>query len=400
MQANGPTWIPAGTRFGEDDFVYYRDKGVRPVGDVLAEIDLIVTGPHGSAAFPEELAPFVDDRLTTRLQFDFTDVSTSPIGRRWAAIDPHVIYVENPHPRAVRDANRPRPADLGAGLREAFDRLRAAGETGRPSLAGVDAVRPVTFGYLPVLREPRSDQGWAELVGALEAAGALGVDEYERVRDDLIERTLTAKLTRLATIDPSVLSVSEWRSATTLFTLSLHDTMNHTARSDGAICLERPPADRLPTVVAMSNRGGPDGSVRASTSGGLIDDASVPSLDPSTLRALGNAYRFAFEAPGPDDVAYNRPYLGGHETTVAGPWMRSRAARSLVEGIDGVTVGLHLGAWQNEFRREYLLGPDAVAQLMEPGDDWVTPPDDRVAWLAGRLKSAHDCYRAWGDALA
>ena len=312
-----PVWIPAGTAFGLEDIVYFRDRGTRALEDVLAEIDLLVTGPHASAAFPEEMAPFVDERLTRRLQYDFTDVSTSPVGRRWAAIDPPVMYVEDPHPRAVRDANRPRPEDLGAGLREAFARLRQAGETERPSLAGVDAIRPVTFGYLPVLREPRNDAQWTELIDAMTLAGSLGVDVYERLRDELIERTLTAKLARLQTLDPADVTVSEWRSATTLLVLSLHDTMNHTARSDGAICVERKPVDRLPNVVALSNRGGPEGSARASTDGALIDEADVPSLDAPTLRALAAAYRWAFDAHDPNDVAFNRPYLGGHETTSA-----------------------------------------------------------------------------------
>ena len=255
--------------------MYFHDKGRRPVEDVLGEIDLVLTGPHASAAFPEEMAPFVDDRLTFRLQHDFTDISTSPVGRRWAEIDPHVLYVENPHPRAVRDANRARPDDLGAGLRAAFERLRRAGETERPPLTGVDAIRPVTFGYLPVLREPRTDDEWNELVDAMTTAGSLGVDVYERVRDDLIERTVNAKLARLASLDPADVTVSEWRSASTLLVMSLHDTMNHTARSDGAICVERQPVDRLPNVVALSNHGGPDAAVRASTTGALLDDEDV-----------------------------------------------------------------------------------------------------------------------------
>src|SRR5262245_53509002 len=214
---------------------YFVGRGERDVDEALADIDLVVTGPHASAAFPAELQPFVDVRFTKRLQYDFTDVSTSPIARRWAEIDPHVLYVENPHPRAVRDANRARPDDIGAGLREAFERLRRAGETERPSLTGVDAIRPVTFGYLPVLRQPRSDEEWDELIDAMTKAGSLGVDVYERVRDDLIERTVNCKLARLASLDPADVTVSEWRSASTLLVMSLHDTMNHTARPDGSI---------------------------------------------------------------------------------------------------------------------------------------------------------------------
>ncbi len=325
MSETTPVLIPRGTAFDAADLVHYHDKANRSLDDVLAEADIIVTGPHASAAFPEEMAAFVDERLTRRLQFDFTDVSTSPVARRWAEIDPHVLYIEEPHPRAVRDANRPRPADIGAGLREAFDRLRQAGEGGRPSLTGVDAIRPVTFGYLPVLDEPRTDEQWTELVDALVTAGSLGVDVYERVRDDLMERAITAQLNRLASLTPADVSASEWRSARTLLMLSFHDTMNHTARSDGAIRLERNPADRLPNVVAMSNRGGPDAAVRARADGAPLDDIDVLSLDAPTMRALANAYRWAFDAHGDNDVAFNRPYLGGHETTIAGPWLRARA---------------------------------------------------------------------------
>src|SRR5262245_25485065 len=232
---------------------YFVGRGERDVDEALADIDLVVTGPHASAAFPEELQPFVDARFTKRLQYDFTDVSTSPIARRWAEIDPHVLYIEDPHPRAVRDANRPRPKDLESGLREAFDRL-AADEGGRPSLTGVDAARPVTFGYLPVYTRPEGDDDWKAFADALTTAGAAGVDRYEELRDDLIERVIEAKLRRLASIAPDAVSASEWNAATTLDILSIHDTMNHTAQPDGAIRVERLPVDRLPQIVALSNR--------------------------------------------------------------------------------------------------------------------------------------------------
>src|SRR5262249_25774830 len=148
-------WVPEGRGFDESDMLFHAGGG-RPDDDQLAHIDLLITGPHASAAFPAELAPFVDDRFTKRLQFDFTDVSTSPVARAWAMKDPHVLYVETPQPRLVRDANRSRPDDVRATLKEAFERLATA-ETDRPSLAGVDAIRPVTFAYLPVLRPPQDD---------------------------------------------------------------------------------------------------------------------------------------------------------------------------------------------------------------------------------------------------
>lgn len=400
MTGPEPAWIPAGTGFDDEEMVFFRDQGRRPLDDALGEIDLIVTGPHASAAFPAELTEFVHPTLTERLQFDFTDVSTSPVARRWAALDPHVLYIENPHPRAVRDANRARPDELDAGLREAFARLRRAGERERPSLAGVDAVRPVTFGYLPVLIEPTDELGWKALTGALAGAGALGVDRYERLRDDLIGRVIEAKLRRLTELDPATTSVAEWRSATTLLVLSLHDTMNLTARSDGAICVERPPGDRLPRVVALSNRGDADGSVRVGRDGLPLADIDVPTVGAPTLRALAAAYRTAFAAREPDDVAFNRPYLGGYETQRVGPWLRARQPNAIGAGPDGVPVTLRLGAWQNEFAREFLLGPEATAELMEPGQHWVMAPADHVERLAEQLLAAHDLYRRWGEALA
>lgn len=389
-------WIPKGRSFGAGDMVWFHRREERDLDEALADIDLVVTGPHASAAFPQEMAPFVDPSLTTRLQYDFTDVSTSPVARRWAEIDPHVLYIENPHPRAVRDANRPRPADLLGGLREAFSRLDQAEPGARPSLAGVDAVRPVTFGYLPVLRRPVDDVEWAQLGDALVTAGRLGVDAYESLRDHLLERVVEAKLRRLAQIDPASVGPMERAVATTLDVLSIHDTMNHTARPDGAICVERKPEDRLPQVVALSNRGDAAGELIAREAAGLRSSIDVPTMAPARLRSIGDAYRRAFDAPGADDVAYNRPYLGGHETQSLGPWLREVQPRAVIRRPGGPTVGLRMGAWQNEFLREFLLGPEAVSVLMQPGSDWQGPPAERVEWLAKRLRAAHDALRALG----
>jgi N-formylglutamate amidohydrolase len=392
-------WIPAGTRFGADDMVFFAGSDRRSLDDALADIDLVVTGPHASAAFPAEMQPFVDPSLTRRLQFDFTDVSTSPVARRWASIDPHVLYIENPHPRAVRDANRPRPDDVIGGITEAFERLVAAGEGAKPSLAGVDAVRPVTFGYLPVLRRPKSDGDWTDLAIALADAGSLGVDAYEALRDELIDRVIDAKLRRLADLDPRRTPLLDWNSATHLDVLSIHDTMNHTARPDGAICLERPVQDRLPDVVALSNRGDERGEVRTSDAAGRRGAIDVPTMSPARLRSIGSAYRQAFGAWEANDVGYNRPYLGGHETQIVGPRLREVEPLAVVRPDDGPARQLRMGAWQNEFAREFLLGAESTGVLMKPGSNWVGPPAGRVEWLADRLKAAHDLVRQSGTAL-
>ena len=392
-------WISEGTRFGESEMAYFVGRGERDVEDALADVDLIVTGPHAAAAFPAELQPYVDVRFTKRLQYDFTDVSTSPVARRWAEIDPHVLYVEDPHPRAVRDANRARPVDVVAGLRDAFERLDDEAPVKRPSLAGVDAVRPVTFGYLPVYVRPQSDAGWNELGAALATAGELGIDQYERVRDDLIDRVIEAKLRKLAALDPRACSVADWGSATHLDVLSFHDTMNHTAQPDGAICLERQPVDRLPQLVAVSNRGDSNGELIADETASMRTPEAIPTMRPSRTRAIGNAYRIAFDAWGPDDVAFNRPYIGGHETTVAGPKLRAIEPLAVVRPKGDEPRAIRFGAFQNEFLREFLLGPESTEHLMRAGTDWVYPPEDRVQWLAERLRHAHDLVRAWGESL-
>jgi hypothetical protein len=176
--------------------------------------------------------------------------------------------------------------------------------------------------------------------------------------------------------------------------------MNHTARPDGAICLERQPVDRLPNVVAVSNRGDADGEIPARDEVTIRSENDVTTMRPPRVRAIAHAYRMAFDAWDSNDVALNRPYIGGHETTTAAPMLRALEPRAVVRVKGDQSRGLRFGAFQNEFLREFLLGPDASAHLMQPGSDWVYPPEERVDWLAGRLRHAHDLVRAWGDALA
>ena len=134
--------------------------------------------PSRHGCDPRELRPFLDPDLTRRKLFDFSDVSTSAVGRRWAEIDERVLYVENPHPRLVLDPNRMPPGDLEAGLREAFRRVRSAGPGRTVDLDGVDAVRPVTFAFAPVLVEPRDTAGWRALLVTLRECAVRGAGLY------------------------------------------------------------------------------------------------------------------------------------------------------------------------------------------------------------------------------
>ncbi|MEU4806483.1 N-formylglutamate amidohydrolase [Actinosynnema sp. NPDC023587] len=343
---SAPVLIPRGTRFSADDITFYADRERRSADEALAGADLVVGCPHAGAAIPEEVAGFLSPGLTRRLQYDFTDCTTAPVVRRWAELDPRIVYVENPHPRLVRDPNRARPADLAAGLREAFERVRAAGPGNRVDLSGCDAVRPVTFSFRPLFAGPPGMPAEAladALAEVLTAVAAVGVDVYERTRDDLVARA-----------GPGVTY------------LSFHDTMNHTTRPDGAVDVPRPEADRLPPVVALSNRGDARGEPR---------DGHPVTMRPGSIRALADAHRVGFAADR-DDVALNRPYLGSNEIV-------HTAAR--FPGVEAV---------QAEFRREFLLGPANAGHLMSPGTDWPDPDPARVTELALACRASWDRYRA------
>ena len=132
-------WIPAGQTFAFDDLLFWQGKGDGPFTAVAARIDTIVLGPHASARFPAELQPFVDATLTRRKQYDYSDVITSSLGRAWAAADPGVVFVENPHSRLALDANRAPPADVMPGLREFFARLERQRAGEKVSFGGIDA---------------------------------------------------------------------------------------------------------------------------------------------------------------------------------------------------------------------------------------------------------------------
>lgn len=362
--------IPEGTVFRPEDLVFYASPQTRTLDDALAEADLLVSCPHAGSAMPAEVARHVVDTYTRRLQFDFTDMTTAPVVRRWAEIDPRIVYVENPHPRLVRDPNRPRPADLGATLREAFARVRTAGPLQRVDLSGVDAIRPVTFSFYPLLREPASEAEMAALIADFETAGAAGVDVYQATRADLLER-----LTGLALA----------RGNRRLTTLSFHDTMNTTTTPEGAVNVPRAEADLLPPVVALSNRGDHRGETR------LADDPAT--MDPARLRSLAAAHRTAFAGFSPDAgegaVLLNQPYLGSEEITAA----RAQFAphRTAAEA-----AGVTLDAVQGEFLRELLLGPAATEQLHRPGTDWPTLDPGHIDRLAHACKDAWDRYREQG----
>lgn len=368
MALSDPLLIPAGTEFTPDDLIFYAERADRSLDEALAEADLLVSCPHSGSMIPAELAAFLAPEFTRRLQFDFTDCSTGPIVRRWAEIDPRIVYVENPHPRMVRDPNRARPDDLFATLKEAFARVRAAGPDRPVDLTGVDAIRPVTFSSLPLLIEPDDDAGLRHLAATFAEVAAHGVEVYERTRDELIGRM----------VDLAFARARESGRPVEFTTLSVHDTMNHTSTRDGAVNVERAPSDRLPDVVALCNRGDHEGNPRG-------DDAVT--MAPGVLRALAAAHRTGFAVVDPTAIALNQPYPGSREIVSAG-------ARFAELAVPAAESGVTLSAVQAEFRREHLIGPVLTSELMEPGVGWPRADPERVDSIAHACKASWDAFRA------
>ncbi|WEK62420.1 MAG: N-formylglutamate amidohydrolase [Candidatus Microbacterium colombiense] len=355
--------IPAGHTFSAEEITVYADSDTRTLDQAIAEADVLVSCPHAGARIPEELVPFLSPALTRRLQYDFTDVATDAIVRVWARTDPRIVAVLNPHPRLVRDPNRARPVDIAADLGAAIERTRTAGAWQKVDLSGVDAIRPVTFSFFPILQVPATDAERDLLVRTFVEVGERGLGVYERTRDELTERFLAEKL----------------RTGGRFTRLSFHDTMNTTTTRDGAVNVPREEKDRLPGVVALSNRGDARGDER--------DPADPPTMDPERARALAEAHRAGFRVERPDDVALNKPYLGSQEILAAGRRFRESAA-------DAADAALTVDAVQAEFLREYLLGEAAVDELHRPGTGWIAEDPAHVRDIAAACRRSWDLYRA------
>lgn len=344
-------WIPSGQTFGLEDLVFWQGKGTLPFSAVAARITTIVFGPHAGARFPAELEPFVNVALTRRKQYDYSDVITSSLGRAWAAADPGVVFVECPHSRLVLDPNRAPPADVLGGLREFFARLerQQAGEV--VSFSGVDAVRPITFSGETVLRTPASDNEWQALAGALAVARRLGHDAYRSACNAVVDAVLA--------VHPA---------GRALHLVGLHDTMNTKMRADGALVVERPAADRLPTLVNFGNKGD-----------ALGEAASEPlSISAMEMRRIADAWAHGFNLDATtrgSAISMNHPYKGGYEIGHYGAMLARRGEP-------------RVGAFQVEFLREALLGPRATAQLMQPGADWPAVDAAVMAGVVAALVSA------------
>lgn len=360
MSFSNLDFIPSGTTYTAAEITHFADPDTRSLAQAIIEADVLVSTPYSGAAIPEELAEFISPKLTRRLQYDFSDVATASIVKRWAEIDPRIVAVVNPHPRLVRDPNRPKPADVRGDLATAIERVRAAGEWNPVDLTGVDAIRPVTFSFFPILEVPTTEAGLQRLVDAFANTAEQGLGVYERTRDDLTEQFLAHGLTHGGSFTR----------------LSFHDTMNTTTTRDGAVNVARATKDQLPQVVALSNRGDAQGEER--------DPCDPPTMSPLSLRRLAEAHRSGFEVHDPGAVQLNQPYLGSQEIRADGAKFRALSG-------EASAAGLQLGAVQAEFLREFLLGAAATEQLRAPGTDWIVEDRDHIDAIA------HACKRSWDE---
>jgi hypothetical protein len=398
-QPGGLVWIPEGKTFGFDDLVFYRGKGEVPFAEVAPRIDLILTGPHATAAIPRELEPFLEPGLTQRQQHDFSDMTTSDLCKRWVEVDEHAVYIEFPHHRMLFDPNRDWPSDPEAGLREFFDRHDAKTRGESVSFNGVDSIRPISFSGVPFLRRPADDAEWRALMAVVTDLGNRGAKPYATVRDDVISRVFEAKCAHLHALDLDAASVADFNSARMLHVQCVHDTMNATVGPDGAVDHDKPEADWLPRIVSLGNRGDERGEPRPPAVGGLLPLVDVPIIDAGQFRSLQQALAFAFEVPHEqldDALALNSPYLGAFECQQIGRLLRTLEPQGIVRHRSQEKVlSIRTGAYQAEFLRETLMGPTNVDHVRRPGTDWPETDHEHHVELTTRLKAAYDILRRW-----
>merc|ERR1711879_175660 len=203
---------------------------------------------------------------------------------------------------------------------------------------------------------------WPRLSAALKVSAALGPKVYEAARDRVLELVRAARPNGPLTV------------------IGFHDMNNEKMRPDGALVVERPEKDRMPSFCNFGNQG--------DFVGNALDGKDVLMPGPD-IRCIAKAWAEAFGVGAEQDflqpkehaymepVSFNRPYPGGHEVR---DW--AKRLPSSVEARNAV--------FQVEFSRSFLLGSAAAQQLRDPGDFWPCTDKEHVAWVADKLKEAGD----------
>ena len=187
-----------------------------------------------------------------------------------------------------------------------------------------------------------------------------GLGVYEATRDELTELFLSTALV----------------TGGSFTRLAIRDSMHVALGADGAIASGTEADHEIPSVIALSIGGD-----------AANGEPSPRTMRPEQMERLADAYRAEFEVPEPDAVRVNPADSDLGE--IAGAAARFAAAQAEAEH-----AGLALAAVHAEFSREYLIGPEAVAQLAAPGTDWVDEDRERIDIIAYACKRAWDAFRA------
>lgn len=143
-------FLAAGSVFAPEDLVHWADPTDRGLDTAVTEAELLLTCPAATAAVPAELTPWLATDLTPDRQRDLADLPGRAVARRWAAIDPTVLYVENPHPRPILGLLQiPSDPAAATALASALDEVASHGSdvfgtTVNSLLARLLAERPVS----------------------------------------------------------------------------------------------------------------------------------------------------------------------------------------------------------------------------------------------------------------
>ena len=399
----GSCGSPHGTSFGFDDLVFYRGKGEVPFAEVAGRIDLILTGPHATAALPTRARAVPRARPhpapAARLLRHDHERPVQALGRDRRA---RRLRRVPPPPDPVR----PQPGLAGRPGGRAARVLRPAGCPGawRECLVQrgrLDPARLVQRGALPASSR-RDDAEWSALMGVITDLGERGARPYARIRDEVIETVFEAKCVRLHALDLDRCTVADFNSARMLHVQCVHDTMNATVGPDGAVDRDKPPADWLPRIVSLGNRGDERGEPRPPAGGGApadgrhpdhrrgpVPEASSkrsPSRSTCPTRQLDDAARPQLAVPRGLRVPAHRRLL--RDPRAAG----HRAAHQPGEGAAHPHRRLPGGVPP----RDPAGGRRTSAHVRQPGTDW--PETDHAA--PRRIsphgsRAAYDILRRW-----
>lgn len=257
----------------------------------------------------------------------------------------------------------------------------------------------------PTMRgEPNDDAGYAAVVDVIVARAGRTSWSYAAVRDQVIETVCEKKVAALRDLPLASIGLAAFHSATNLHVQCVHDTMNCTARDDGAVVERRPVSAQLPGLVSLANRGDLRGEARAPAEAGPSPVEDVLTIAPSGLRSVARAFEVSFdldEARSGVEIRLNAPYQGAWEVQAIGRRLHEMATRAAIRHRSGGGV-LHLaaGAYQAEYLRETLLGPQAVAQIQASGSDWPEPDNVLIDALAQKLKASYGLLRLWNFSMA